>query len=280
MVTQVFSFNNILTVSVYNQSNERFNERNLNVLQAYYEIDENDVKTKLKPFDLFIYMYGVACADYSFTQSVWNNTQGDYITHTKLGCSIDESGAAVFQIPDDGQESAYTSLNEAANNFVTINGEAQNPSTIGEFNFQMSFSNHVAVKYEKDYIQRKILQSDKISLGGSTGLYQDFELQHHYISGKPKLWDSMVSAAEKFYYYLQLEQDELVLRPSSRRGGISLGFHVSRYTKVSDLDFKPFSAIVSEIGGYIGILYIVMQPLIWLSNFSSFQNLQVKLADQ
>ena len=105
-------------------------------------------------------------------------------------------------------------------------------------------------------------------------------MKHHYISGKPSFLNNLVSTAEKFYYYLDLEQDELILGPTKRKAGIHLGFHVDDYTKVSDIDFKTFSAIISQIGGLVTILYIFTLPIMNMSNFNSYQKLNVKLADQ
>ena len=79
------TFNNIVTVSVYNQSNVHFMQRNLNIIEPHYEIDENNIKTDIQPFDLKINIEGLECSDLTFTQSVWNVTIKDYI-HETLNC--------------------------------------------------------------------------------------------------------------------------------------------------------------------------------------------------
>ena len=70
------------------------------------------------------------------------------------------------------------------------------------------------------------------------------------------------------------------LGPASSSKSIILGFHADKYIKISDIDFKKYTTILSEIGGYIALFYIFALPFMQFSVFNSYQKLTVKLVDQ
>ena len=96
----MMTFNDIISITVYDQSNQHFKERNLNILKSAFEIDANGTKTDFFPFDLGIIIIGMNCDKMSFKAAVDKQVLGP------LDCTSD-NGFARHTIPVDNQDNAY-----------------------------------------------------------------------------------------------------------------------------------------------------------------------------